>query len=309
MRRLRYQLRDFFPRRARGLCRPGRPRCAGAAGQGPGPGVGGAAEHRPDQRCAQRAGRRGNLAERTAAIRGALRSPQLAQPPRVTAAGAAVVRALAAVITTLNQQIKALESQVEAHFARTRTLRSSCLSPAWGQSPAPGCWPSSATTKRDTPRRSPQELRGDQPDHPPVRQEEDRHGPLRAQRPAPRRPGTAGLLSPDRLSRRPRIGLGTSALWPASYRSRFLRTTTTSRFLGVGFGLRVSGSVRMANARARSVHTWCIRRLSRVAVRDDPILMEAGWLAALPARLRRSQGSRVGSQTSAYLHHDAVYRR
>jgi transposase len=64
----------------------------------------------------KRAGRRGIIAERTALIRAALRSPQLAQPPEVTAAGGAVVRALAAVITTLSQQIKALEGQVEAHF-------------------------------------------------------------------------------------------------------------------------------------------------------------------------------------------------
>jgi len=64
----------------------------------------------------KRAGRRGTIPERTALIRAALRSPQLAQPPQVTAAGAAVVRALTAVITTVNQQIKALEGQVEAHF-------------------------------------------------------------------------------------------------------------------------------------------------------------------------------------------------
>ena len=40
------------------------------------------------------------------------------------------------------------------------------------------------------------ELRSDQPDHAAVRQEEDSHGPERAQRRAPRHPGTAGLLSP-----------------------------------------------------------------------------------------------------------------
>ncbi len=64
----------------------------------------------------KRAGRRGNIAERATVIRTALRSPQLAQPPQVTTAAAAVVRALAAVITTVNQQIKVLEGQVEAHF-------------------------------------------------------------------------------------------------------------------------------------------------------------------------------------------------
>ena len=49
-------------------------------------------------------------------IRTALRSPQLAQPTRVTAASAAVVRALAAVIVTLKQQIIVLQGQVEANF-------------------------------------------------------------------------------------------------------------------------------------------------------------------------------------------------
>ena len=49
-------------------------------------------------------------------IRAALRTPQLAQPGPVTAASAAVVRALAAVIVTLSQQAKVLQSEVEAHF-------------------------------------------------------------------------------------------------------------------------------------------------------------------------------------------------
>jgi Transposase/Transposase IS116/IS110/IS902 family len=61
-------------------------------------------------------GHRRHVAGKTAVIRAALRAPQLAQPGRVTAASAAVVRALAAVIVTLNQQAKVLESEVETHF-------------------------------------------------------------------------------------------------------------------------------------------------------------------------------------------------
>src|SRR6266487_3424376 len=53
-----------------------------------------------------------------AATLAALRSPQLGQPPAVTAACAAAVRALAAVITTLNEQIKIIEGQVDAHFSQ-----------------------------------------------------------------------------------------------------------------------------------------------------------------------------------------------
>ena len=44
--------------------------------------------------------------------------PQLAQPPGITAAYAAAVRSLAAVIATLNEQITVMEGQVAAHFSQ-----------------------------------------------------------------------------------------------------------------------------------------------------------------------------------------------
>ncbi len=47
-----------------------------------------------------------------------LRSEQLGQPAVVTAAYAASVRALVAVLVTLNEQVKALQGQVEAHFGQ-----------------------------------------------------------------------------------------------------------------------------------------------------------------------------------------------
>ncbi len=46
----------------------------------------------------------------------ALRSAQLGQPHAITAAYAATVRALIAVIATLNEQVKALQGEVEAVF-------------------------------------------------------------------------------------------------------------------------------------------------------------------------------------------------
>jgi hypothetical protein len=67
---------------------------------------------------ALRRARRRDRAGKTAAIRAALRSQQLAQPPQVTAASAAVVRSLIAVITTLSEQIKALQGQADAHFSQ-----------------------------------------------------------------------------------------------------------------------------------------------------------------------------------------------
>jgi transposase/transposase IS116/IS110/IS902 family protein len=65
----------------------------------------------------KRAGRY-KITERTDAILAALRSPQLGQPPALTAAYAAAVRSLAAVIATLNEQVASLQGQVEAHFGR-----------------------------------------------------------------------------------------------------------------------------------------------------------------------------------------------
>ncbi|HEV3069710.1 MAG TPA: IS110 family transposase [Streptosporangiaceae bacterium] len=60
--------------------------------------------------------RRRDVAAKTRVIKDALRGPQLAQPAAITAAYAATVQASAAVLITLNEQIRRLEAQVEAHF-------------------------------------------------------------------------------------------------------------------------------------------------------------------------------------------------
>jgi hypothetical protein len=65
----------------------------------------------------RRAGRY-KITERTDAILAALRSPQLGQPPALTAAYAATVRSLTAVIASLNEQVASLQGQVEAHFGQ-----------------------------------------------------------------------------------------------------------------------------------------------------------------------------------------------
>jgi transposase len=62
--------------------------------------------------------RRRDIAGKTTAILAALRSDQLGQPAALTAAYAATARALIAVITTLNGQVKTLEEQVRDHFGR-----------------------------------------------------------------------------------------------------------------------------------------------------------------------------------------------
>ncbi len=65
----------------------------------------------------KRAGRR-DIPAKAAVILTALRGEQLAQPPALTAAYAATVRSLTAVITALNEQVSILETQVRDHFGR-----------------------------------------------------------------------------------------------------------------------------------------------------------------------------------------------
>jgi hypothetical protein len=65
----------------------------------------------------KRARRRG-VAAKAAAIQAALRTEHLTQPAEVTAAYAAGVRAQAALLATLAEQIKILEAQVEADFGK-----------------------------------------------------------------------------------------------------------------------------------------------------------------------------------------------
>ncbi|MGW0219020.1 IS110 family transposase [Micromonospora chokoriensis] len=62
--------------------------------------------------------RRRDIPTKAAAIQAALRTEQLGQPDVVTAAYAATVRALVALLGTLNEQVKALQGQVEDHFGR-----------------------------------------------------------------------------------------------------------------------------------------------------------------------------------------------
>jgi len=62
--------------------------------------------------------RRRDIPAKAERIRAVLRAEHLGQPAVVTAAYAASVRALVAVLGTLNEQVKILQGQVEAHFGR-----------------------------------------------------------------------------------------------------------------------------------------------------------------------------------------------
>jgi len=62
--------------------------------------------------------RRRDVAAKAASIQAVLRAEHLGQPAVVTTAYAASVRALVALLVTLNEQVKALQGQVEDHFGR-----------------------------------------------------------------------------------------------------------------------------------------------------------------------------------------------
>jgi transposase len=62
--------------------------------------------------------RRRNVAEKAAVIQAVLRGQHLGQPAVIAAAYAVSVRALVAVLGTLNEQVAILQGQVEAHFGR-----------------------------------------------------------------------------------------------------------------------------------------------------------------------------------------------
>jgi len=113
--RLRHQLRDFFPAALEAYEDLDAPDTLELLAKAPDPASAARLSAAQVAAVLKRARRR-NIAERTAAIRAALRGQQLAQPPQVTIACAAVVRSLTAVLAALNEQITVLEGQVDAHF-------------------------------------------------------------------------------------------------------------------------------------------------------------------------------------------------
>ena len=141
-----------LPRRAGGLRRPRPPptpwNCSTKAPTRPSAAP---ADHRADQRGAQTRPPPRHRRRKAAAIQAALRAEHLGQPAVVTAAYAAAVRAQVAILTILNEQIKTLQGQVEAHFGRHPDAEIILSQPGLGPSSAPGCSPSSATTTTATP--------------------------------------------------------------------------------------------------------------------------------------------------------------
>ena len=203
--RLRHALRDYFPAAVEAFEDLDAPDTLELLGRAPDPASAAKLTIAQISAALKRARRRGipGKAERIQAV---LRAGHLGQPAVVAAAYAASVRALIAVLATLNEQVKALQGQVEAYFGRHPDAEIITSQPGLG----PVLGARVLAESGDDPgryafRQGPQELRRHQPHHPRLRQEEDRHGPLHPQRPAHRRPHDPGLRRPHRLPGCPRL--------------------------------------------------------------------------------------------------------
>ena len=115
--RLRHQLREYFPAALEAFEDLDARDTLELLGKAPDP-ARAAKLTRAQVSAALKRARRRNIPDRATAILAALRGGQLGQPPALTAAYAATVRSLIAVITVLNEQVKGLQGQVEENFGR-----------------------------------------------------------------------------------------------------------------------------------------------------------------------------------------------
>ena len=115
--RLRHQLREYFPAALEAFEDLDAGDTLELLGRAPDPARAARLTRAQVSAALKRARRRG-IPDKATAILAALRGEQLGLPPAVTAAYAATVRSLIMVITTLNEQVKALQGQVEEHFGQ-----------------------------------------------------------------------------------------------------------------------------------------------------------------------------------------------
>jgi transposase len=116
--RLRHALREYFPAALIAFEDLDAPQALDLLAKAPDPASAAKLTVAQITAALKRARRRGDLAGRASEIQAALRTEHLRQPDIVTAAYAASTRALIAVLVVLNEQVKALEGQVDAHFGQ-----------------------------------------------------------------------------------------------------------------------------------------------------------------------------------------------
>jgi transposase len=115
--RLRHALRDYFPAALQAFEDLAAPDALALLAKTPDPASAAKLTLTQITAVLKRAGRY-KVAEKAPVIQTALRTEHLGQPAAVTAAYAASIRALVAVLMTLNQQVQALQKEVEANFGR-----------------------------------------------------------------------------------------------------------------------------------------------------------------------------------------------
>jgi transposase len=115
--RLRHQLREYFPAALEAFEDLDAPDTLELLGKAPDP-ARAARLTRAQVSAALKRARRREIPGKATAIMAALRSEQLSQPAAVTTAYAATAGALISVISVLNEQVKALQGQVEEHFGQ-----------------------------------------------------------------------------------------------------------------------------------------------------------------------------------------------
>jgi transposase len=115
--RLRHALRDYFPAALEAFENLDAPDALELLARAPDPASAARLTTAQISAALKRARRR-NVAGRAGQIQAVLRAAHLGQPAVVAAAYAASVRALITVLATLNEQIAALQGQVEAHFGQ-----------------------------------------------------------------------------------------------------------------------------------------------------------------------------------------------
>jgi transposase len=116
--RLQATLREYFPGALDAFPDLSTPEAAELLGRAPEPETAARLSLSRITAALKRAGRRGDLDAKAAAIQAALRAPALTRGPVLTAASAAITRSALSVITTLTEQILALQGEVEPHFGR-----------------------------------------------------------------------------------------------------------------------------------------------------------------------------------------------
>src|SRR5450755_615314 len=115
--RLRHALRDYFPAALEAFEDPGAPDALELLARAPDPAAAARLTTAQISAALKRA-RRHHIAAKAGQIQAVLRAAHLGQPAIVTAAYAASVRALIAVLVTLNEQVTTLQGQAGAYFGQ-----------------------------------------------------------------------------------------------------------------------------------------------------------------------------------------------